>query len=113
MRLYNLLSGRLMAPLPEGEYLVSVITEMELFSSPSLSPDSESRIREFLNEVSIVELTDSVKERTIEVRGTYARKLPDAIVAAAAIVTGADILTNDRKFDRVCDLKVRNLVLRA
>ena len=102
-----------MAPLPDGEYLVSVITEMELFSYPSLSPNSESLIRDFLNEVSIMGLTDSVKERAIAPRRKHGLKLPDAIVAATALVVEAELVTNDGKLDRVLDLKVRRLVLRV
>ncbi|PHM10709.1 PIN domain nuclease, partial [Nostoc sp. 'Peltigera malacea cyanobiont' DB3992] len=32
------LGGRLVNPLPSGEYFISVITEIELLSDPSLSP---------------------------------------------------------------------------
>lgn len=68
---------------------------------------------ELLNEVSIVGLTDSVKERAIGLRRTYGLKLPDAIVAGTALVIGAELVTNDGKLERVPDLKVRKLVLRV
>ena len=93
--------------------MVPVITEMELFSYPSLSGDSETRIRKFLNEASIVGLTDSVKERAIELRRKSGLKLPDAIVAGTALVVGAELVTNDGKLERIPDLKVRQLVPRV
>lgn len=74
---------------------------------------SETGIREFLNDVSIVGLTDSVKERAIELRRKYGLKLPDAIVAGTALVVGAELVTNDGKLERIPDLKVRKLVLRV
>lgn len=42
------LGGRLIHPLPPAQYLISVITEMELLSYPSLTSDEEARIINFL-----------------------------------------------------------------
>ncbi len=39
-----LLGGRLANPLPSGEYFVSVISEIELLSYPSLSLEEEIEI---------------------------------------------------------------------
>ena len=52
-----LLGGRLAVPLPEGEYGVSVITEMELLSWPSLTPVEETRANAFHSSVSISDFT--------------------------------------------------------
>lgn len=49
-----LLGGKLAAPFPEGEYGVSVITEMELLSWPSLTKEEETRVDAFLASVSVV-----------------------------------------------------------
>jgi len=38
------LGARLANPLPSGQYFISVITEIELLSYPSLSPDEEIQI---------------------------------------------------------------------
>lgn len=43
-----LLGGRLAEPLSEGRYFVSVITEMEPLSYPSLDAPEEKRVRSFL-----------------------------------------------------------------
>jgi hypothetical protein len=42
---------RLVNPLPSGQYFVSVITEIELLSYPSLSSDEETQIRDFLTKI--------------------------------------------------------------
>ncbi|MCK5233036.1 MAG: hypothetical protein KAR13_22375 [Desulfobulbaceae bacterium] len=43
-----LLGGKLLKPLPEGIYFASVITELELLSYPSLHPEEEKQIGQFL-----------------------------------------------------------------
>jgi hypothetical protein len=40
------------ADFPDGELFVSVITEMELFAAPFLTPKKEQIRRDFLNELS-------------------------------------------------------------
>ncbi|CAN5575429.1 hypothetical protein BH18VER1_BH18VER1_22770 [soil metagenome] len=39
-----LLGGRLAAPLPAGDYGISVITEMELLAWPSLTADDKNQV---------------------------------------------------------------------
>ena len=82
-----LLGGRLAEPLPAGEYFISVITEIELLSYPSLEARHERQIQGFLNEVVIVDLNSEVKQVAIKLRRAHRLKLPDAIIAATAIVT--------------------------
>ena len=52
-----LLGGRLAEPLPSGSYGLSVISEMELLAWPSLTPEEEQKVREFLSQLVICELT--------------------------------------------------------
>ncbi len=107
-----LLGGRLAEALPAGEYFVSVISEMELLSWPLLSSGDEARIRDFLAAVKILGLESNVRDRAVEVRKRYGLKLPDAIIAATALVSDADLVTNDRKMARVPGLRVYSLLLR-
>jgi len=108
-----LLGGRLAAPLVAGEYSVSVISEMELLSYPSLDDAAEKHIRSFLSTVSVVGLTDRVKEATIQLRRQTGLRLPDAIVAATAVVLDAEVLTNDLDLLRVAGLRARSLPLKG
>jgi predicted nucleic acid-binding protein len=79
------LGGRLEHPLPEGNYVVSVITELELLAYPDISPEEEVEIRSFLNDVQIEGLTDSIKSSAIDLRRRFRLRLPDAIIAATAL----------------------------
>ena len=47
-----LLGGRPAVPFPDGEYGVSVVTEMEMLPWPSLTPQEEARVRAILGTVS-------------------------------------------------------------
>lgn len=91
------LGGRLDEPLPSGPYAISIITELELLSFPGISESEERDIRAFAQAVDCVPLNDDVKEHAIRIRRTHGLRLPDAIIAATAIVHQATLLTNDSK----------------
>ena len=107
-----LLGGRLAAPLEIGPYYVSVISEMELLSYPSLTDDAETQIRSFLADVTVVELTSEIKAAAIHVRRQLGLKLPDAIVAASAMVLEAELLTNDVQLLRAAPVRSTALALK-
>ncbi len=106
-----LLGGKLNEPLPEGEYFVSVITEIELLSYPAVSIQEEQQIQKCLADLTIVELLPEVKQLAIPLRRQYHLKLPDAIIAATALVLKAELLTNDLRLARVTELQCRQLKL--
>lgn len=106
-----LLGGRLAAPLPAGSYGVSVITEMELLAWPSLSTEEEKRVREFLGQLVICELTPSIRARAVQLRKEQHLKLPDAIVCATAMEFGTELWTNDTTLAKVPGLNCRSASL--
>jgi predicted nucleic acid-binding protein len=103
-----LLKGRLVNPLPPGQYSVSLITEMELLSYPDLTPSEEASIHQFLSQVEICMLTSDVKETAIELRKNHRLKLPDAIIAATAKALGAVLVTNDSKLLSVSEFQTQS-----
>jgi predicted nucleic acid-binding protein len=56
-----LLGGRLAKPMPAGHYAVSVITEMELLAWPSLTAEDEKKVRDFIAQLTVYELTPSIE----------------------------------------------------
>ena len=104
-----LLGGGLAQPLPKGSYGVSVVTEMELLSWPSLTATEEKSVREFLSQVVICELTPSIRTRAVQLRREQRLKLPDAIVCATAIDFGVDLWTNDMNLANVPGLNCRSV----
>lgn len=107
-----LLEGELTETLPSGYYFVSVITEMELLSYPSLTRTEELSIHSFLSDTQIIELTSDVKNNAIRLRRQYGLKLPDAIIAATALSLEAELLTNDREILKISELRCRKVFVR-
>jgi predicted nucleic acid-binding protein len=78
------------------EFFISVITELELFSKPAITPAEETKISGFLNDnVTVVDIDPRIKNETISIRRTTKIKLPDCIIAATSIALGATLLTHD------------------
>ncbi len=106
-----LLGGRLAKPLSSGSYGLSIITEMELLAWPSLTPEEEQKIREFLSQLVICELTLPIRARAIQLRREQRLRLPDAIVCATALEFDVDLWTNDNDLATVPGLRCRNVKL--
>lgn len=83
--------------LPAGDYAFSVITEMELLSFAGLSVEEEKTIRTLLAQFEPIGLTAPIWEVAIELRKKHGCKLPDAIIAASAVVTDRTLITHDKK----------------
>lgn len=107
-----LVNDRLAAALPAGRYGISVITEIELLSFPGLQPGEEERIRVFLAIADRVAITDAVRDQTVALRRLHRLKLPDAIIAASAIVENAVLLSNDGKLASIPNLQLRAIPLK-
>ena len=104
-----LLGGRLVEPLPEGDYYVSVMTEMELLSYHDLDKQTEQKIQDVLAQLTLINLEKLVKTKTIQLRRQYTLKLPDAIIAATALMLNVPLLSNDLRLNRISELDCRQL----
>lgn len=107
-----LFNNRLTDSLPDGEIACSVITEMELLSSPAMTSPEEVLIREMLAGMTIYNIDQDVKEGAIRLRRKSRLKLPDAIIAATAMCHDAVLVTNDNEMQNVPDLKSQQLAVR-
>ena len=106
-----LVNGRLAFPLPDGQYRVSIVTEIELLSFSDLSAAEEQKIRDLLLLLDRVHLTDAVRDEAIRLRRKNRLKLPDAIIAASALICDAVLLTNDQAFSSIDGLTTESLQL--
>jgi predicted nucleic acid-binding protein len=107
-----LVNGRLALPLPEGQYSISVITEIELLSFQNLPEEEERRIRELLQVLDRIPLSDAVRHQAILLRRNNRLKLPDAIIAASALTQQAILLSNDQAFASIRGLDCKALQLK-
>ncbi len=54
--------------LPVAQYVVSVITKMELLSWPALTPGDELKLREILQNLAVIELDPPIQDAAVKVR---------------------------------------------
>jgi predicted nucleic acid-binding protein len=80
-------------------YIISVVTEMEALANPHDTDESRKHILSILSGFTIIPFTDEIKNIAIEIRrsGSPRPKLPDAIVAATAVLLNAPLISADDK----------------
>jgi len=103
--------GMLTEGLPLGQHFVSVITEIELLSFPHLTTEQEQALLDLLGDVTVITIDDEVKRKAIDLRRRHHLRIPDAIIAATAIMLDAQLLTNDAKLAAVPGLRCSSLPL--
>jgi predicted nucleic acid-binding protein len=103
------LGGRLADRLPAGAYAISVISELELLAYPGLDASEEQRVRAFLADIPVTDLTQAIKHHAIDLRKRHGLKLPDAIVAGTALALEATLLTNDQRLLALGDIPTQAL----
>jgi predicted nucleic acid-binding protein len=88
---------------------LSVITEIELLCWENTNENDILVLNNFILESRVIELDESIKSKTVEIRRKYKLKLPDAIIAATAISFDFTLVTrNTNDFNKVKELQVSN-----
>lgn len=85
---------------------VSVVTKIEVlgFNAPE---QHYKTLSDFINDATVLDLTNNVVEASIEIRKKHKTKLPDAIIAATALVYDLDLISrNISDFKNIDGLKV-------
>jgi len=87
---------------------VSVITKIEVLGFNSSDTD-QILLTNFMNDSTVLDITNNVVEICIELRKKYKTKLPDAIIAATAIAYDLTLITrNVSDFNRISEVKTIN-----
>lgn len=100
--------------------LYSTITEAELFSWPGLPPTEQTYIERLLALGEAVAVDSAIARKAASMRaalgqaGQRVTKLPDALIAATALLHGAMVVSHNRPdFARVDGLVVFDPILRS
>ncbi|MEN9434497.1 MAG: hypothetical protein RLZZ422_2086 [Pseudomonadota bacterium] len=83
------------------ECAYSAITRMELLGFPSITSTEEQAIRELLDEMHYIALDRAIEDLAIQLRRSTTLKLPDATIAATALLHKLTLLTLDEKLQKV------------
>ena len=106
-----ILAGKVVEPLPDAEYFLSFVTEMELLSYAGLAEETTQQIRDLLADISLV-INDDIKSAAIDLRRAYRLKLPDAIICATAMMLNAELVTHDAKLSIVKEIRTTRFQLK-
>ncbi|NDJ17452.1 PIN domain-containing protein [Myxacorys almedinensis A] len=63
-------------------------------------------MQQFLSQITVIGIDETVKNYTIALRKKYRLKLPDAMVCASALSTNSVLLSNDTQLSRVTEITV-------
>jgi predicted nucleic acid-binding protein len=83
--------------LKEDQPCISTITEIELLCWKTASEKDLKVLHNFINDALIIELEDVIKLKTADIRKQHKVKLPDAIIAATALVYDLTLITRNTK----------------
>jgi predicted nucleic acid-binding protein len=87
---------------------ISVITQIEILSWVQSDKQKENILKDFISDSKVYLLNSEIVDECIKIRRSKKIKTPDAIIAATAIITGSILLTNDKDFIGIQNLKVIN-----
>ena len=88
---------------------ISSITYMEALGFPFQDRDEEDKITQFCDVFKRFYLTEEIEMQTIAIRKSTKIKLPDAIIAATAIIYNLTLVTrNSDDFKNIPKLKIIN-----
>ena len=93
----------------ESEVSMSVINRIEVLGFNPPNPADLVPFEDLVKTVEVIGLSEEIIQRTIEVRRSYKIKLPDAVIAATAIVHDLTLISrNDDDFKKIDNLKYLN-----
>jgi len=89
--------------------VISTITEIELLSWKSASETDNEIIKKFIGDSKVIELEPAIKIKASEIRKKTGIKIPDAIIAATALVYNLTLITrNIKDFKKVGEISIVN-----
>ncbi len=95
--------------LIEEQPCISAITEIELLCWKTATEKDIEVLHNFIKDALIIELERPIKLKTADIRKQHRLKLPDAIIAATALVYDLALITrNTKDFDGISGLVTVN-----
>jgi len=91
---------------------ISIISYMESLGHPFKNKEEEIIVKNLCDTCEIFNLTKQITDKTIEIRKQFKIKLPDAIIAASALVNKAVLVTaNVKDFKMIDEISIINPVI--
>jgi predicted nucleic acid-binding protein len=87
--------------LDEKNLFLSFITQLELLGNRHLKPKDILKIKQFISECTVIDITPAIKELVINIRQKYNLKLPDCIIIATSLWLNMPLITADHDFKKI------------
>lgn len=95
--------------LSDSSPAISTITEIELLCWKTATEKNLEVLHNFINDSLVFELEKDIKLKTADIRKAHKIKLPDAIIAATALINDLTLLTrNVNDFKNIGGLNLIN-----
>ena len=95
--------------IADEQPVISAITEIELLCWKTATEKDLELLHSFINDALVIELEQAIKLKTADIRKTHRIKLPDAIIAATALVYDLTLLSrNISDFTNINGIKIIN-----
>ena len=102
-----LVGMQLLNTIVDDEPMTSIVTKMETLGYNFESFEEQLTIETFINGSSVLDLSNDIVSKTIAIRKTKRIKLPDAIIAATALVYSLTLISrNTFDFKNIDDLQI-------
>lgn len=85
---------------------ISFVSEMELLGVFSISKTQKLNMQNIIDECFVIDMNIEIKKKAIQIKQKYKIKLPDAIIAATAILYNIPFITADADFKVVKELNL-------
>ena len=101
------LSGmQILNTIVDDEPMISIVTKMETLGYNFTSVEEQTTMETFINGSNVLDLNNDIVNKTIAIRKSKKMKLPDAIIAATALVYNLALITrNIADFKNIKELK--------
>jgi hypothetical protein len=97
----------LLNTIVDEEPLISVVTKMETLGYNFNSFEEQTTMETFINGCTLIDLNNDIVNTTITIRKSKRMKLPDAIIAATALVGNLTLITrNTTDFKNIQGLQI-------
>jgi predicted nucleic acid-binding protein len=97
--------------LQDKVLFISSITYTELLSYGKLSPEEQRILKKYLKAIQVIHTNEFICEMAASLRRINNVKLPDAFIASTSFFLDIPLITFDKDFDKINDLRIIKLSL--
>ncbi|MDP3771794.1 MAG: type II toxin-antitoxin system VapC family toxin [bacterium] len=86
--------------------LISSLTIAETLAFPGLTEEDSAKAKAFLANFISIPFDDAIAEIAARLRRNYALAIPDAGIAATAMIRNVSLVTRDRQFQKIKEITI-------